>query len=239
MNNAATNYVFGRKYKPSIVNGMVAYWKLKANSNDSIGSLNGTNTNISFIDNYASFASGNPSLIDFGDSNLFSFTDNINDKPFSFSIWVNFGTIIAGSSYTVFSKQLSGSAREYFLSLQASGELWFSLFQFNVATPVLRARCNLPGGFQNNTWYHIVGTYTANKLSSGLKFYVDTVSYSTEGGPISGMSNTASPLRLGVVNANLQQFRGKLKEFALFDRVITNVEINYAYNRGLSAQHLF
>ena len=244
MNNAATNYVFGRKYKSSVINGLVAYWKLNANSNATVGGINGTNTNISFVSggivgNAASFASGTPSLIDFGDSDLFSFTDGTNDKPFSFSIWVNFGTIAPATNYTVFSKQLSGSAREYFLALQPSGELWFSLFQYNVTTPVLRARASISGGFQNDTWYNVIGTYNGNKTSTGLKLYINKILQATESSSISGMSNTASPLRLGVVNTNIQQFRGKLAELAIFDRVITTSEINYIYSRGISGQHLF
>lgn len=243
--NLATNYVFGRKYKLSIINGLVAYWKLNANSNDSIGSLNGTNTNISFLSggivgNAASFASGTPSLINFGDNDLFSFTDGTNDKPFSFSLWVNFGNLIAGTYYNVFSKQLDNSRREFYLQLHGgSGNLWFQLFQFNSTTSITVQ--NAPsGGFQSNTWYHVVGTYNGTKNGSGLALYINKIpTFGSSDVSYPGMSNTTSTLRLGVVNANSFQFRGKLAEFAIFNRVITTSEIDYIYNRGISGQHLF
>lgn len=222
--------VYARQKGKIPLDAYIGYWKLGVNSNDSVGGLNGTNTNINFISNSADFSTGTPSLVNFGDNDAFSFTDGTNDKPFSFCVHVNMGTIVAGTFYNIFSKQASSSVKEFYLQFHSSGEFWFLIQNNTTANNNIGTRTLVSSyPIASNTWYRIIGTYDGSKTLAGIKLYVEAINMTNDlnAGTYTGMSNTTAPLRLGVINSNSFQFRGKQKQFALFNRVLTDNEIAY------------
>lgn len=229
MSTLATT-VFAHQKGKIPLDAFIGYWKLGVDSKDSVGGLNGTNTNVNFISNSADFSTGTPSLVNFGDNDVFSFTDGTNDKPFSFCIHVNMGTIVDGTYYNIFSKQTSSSVKEFYLQYHIGGEFWLLIQNNTTANNSIGRRTNVSSyPISSNTWYRIIGTYDGSKMIEGVKLYVESVNM--EGylntGTYTGMSNTTAPLRLGVINSNAFQFRGKQKQFALFNRVLTDKEIAY------------
>lgn len=244
---AMHNLVFGRKYNPFKLSDFIAYWKLNTNSNDSIGSLNGTNTNITFstatgsaYSNAATFNTDTPAVVNFGDSDLLSFTDGLgNDKPFSGSIYVNFGTIVPSTFYEIFSKQSSNSLREYDMQLHSSGEVWFRVTNLDSNNNIGKAVIPV-GGFLSNTWYHIAFSYNGDKTYSGVRMWLNKLETNENiiNGTYTGMLNTTSPLRLGVLNSNALQFKGQQCQFALYNRVLTQTDVDYLYTQMINGQNI-
>lgn len=240
-----TSYIFGRKYGADFLEGLVAYYPLNSNANDSINGYNGTQVGTPTfvsgkVDNAINF--GNDTIVRYvniADNNDFSFTNGTTDVPFTISTWVNFSSFSSTGNWLINKRNTTSGGDEWQLIITPTGEIRFYKFQFNlntsyqiVATPASTIALN--------TWYHITVTDAGTANINDCKIYVNgvlnTVTRTTIG-TYTRMNNGSSLVRLGMsswnaVDANLKH-RGLLDEIAIWkNRELTATEVLELYNKG-------
>ena len=244
---ARRRMLMNRSLAPVPASNITHYWKLNGNSLDSVSDAHGTNTNITFssvdalVGQSAVFGAITPSLINFGDRNSFSFTNEVNGLPFSISIWINASALPTGPTdqLAVLSKQTNTSTREYLLSIEGSNNKTVASLRNSTATTraINSAENN---SIVTNTWVHYLITGDGSTGISGIDLYKNGVLQSSKIAIdiYTGMTNTVAPLRLGVVNANAFNFKGKMCQFAIFNKVLNLNEVNSVYQKGKNGQNL-
>lgn len=209
------------------------------------------------------------------DSNTLSFTDNTSDKPFSVSVWARIvdktSTAAGGAACgkVDFDGQPDGTrANEYLVRFEpanASGGR-IGLYLYDLDTPSggnsgaqLRAFSADNTLIQNNTWHHLVCTYSGNPdfganntnttlVSSGIKIYLDGQSIpATEErtGKYSQMHNAAGNFSIGSMGeivdneteaidpqGHLRVFKGKIADVCVFNKELSATEVSEVYNSG-------
>jgi len=216
------------------VAGLVSYYKLdEASSNqviDSWGANHGTNNGATIgvpgkIGNSFSFNNTLSNRISIPDSNNFSFTNGVNDIPFSFSFWFNTEAITVDQM--IINKL--AAQREWYLYL-VGGKMRIYL----EGNGSMYAE---GGSFQNNNWYHCVVTYDGSKTPSGFKIYINNteISLTTSNSNYTGTINGSDSVIIGNHGNQTSNigFKGKIDELGIFKNKALNVgEISAIYNNG-------
>jgi hypothetical protein len=95
------------------------------------------------------------------------------------------------------------------------------------------------GGFQTNTWYHVVATYDATSNSNNAEMFVDGQSIGTH------TFANLQPIvfnqgHIGAWNSNSREFDGLLDEFAIYNSVLSPQRIQDHYDASIAPlQHLY
>lgn len=212
---------------------IVSHWRFDTNSNDFVGSNNGTDTDITYasgkVSNAASF-NGTTSRIDFGvNASLRIFTDG-SDKAGSITGWVKFDST-AGTQYILNKRGVvATSDREYWV-FYTGGELRFVLFDQANGGNIRVAYTWTP---TTGVWYHIACVYNGNGASSGMTMYVDGVSVGTQTSTGTYVSQVGGvgELVMGELNSGGSFFAGDLDEFTFWDLDLTPVQIGLIKDEG-------
>lgn len=217
---------------------LVAYYNFNDNANDITGKNNGT------VIGSPSYRSGvTVKAIDFeNNSNLnhidipssidLSFTDNVNDIPFTFSFWINTASI-SGTGNWLINKRNTSADCEYQIVLAGTNNLYVELANPSF-TSYLSVYATLPS---LSTWHHVVVTYSANKKSSGILIYINGISQKTTSvGPANytGMKIGNFIMRVGNTAWAADQarkHRGLIDELVIWkNRELKPIEISRLYN---------
>lgn len=212
----------------ALTDNLVAYYKLDGNSNDSVGSNNGTDTNISYvagkINNSASL-NGSSSYIQTPYSNASSEFTNV--------FW--FKCAASTTSNQTLSGQTTSALLKY----------WFLIGRNNHPT-FPRKLVALVGGGTALTMYGTTNVDDGNwhmgaiVLKSGASaLYVDgnledsdTTSYT--------VPTTSMPTHyFGKTGDNDSYLNGLLDESGIWSRALTSTEITQLYNSGAGLQYPF
>lgn len=194
--------------------GLLTWWAGENNAIDSVNSLNGN------LLNGATFAAGKQ-------GQAFSF-DGVDDcvevadtallRPAQVSLeaWVypqNAG-VLAG----LVSKEPPPAVVQngYGFRQRSDNRFWFVLGRegagaFTASTTLLAA----------NQWYHLVGTYDG----ANINLYVNGKLESTT--PVGAVAiDSLSPIRMGRLNSDIEPFNGKLDEVRVYNRALSEREVN-------------
>ena len=169
------------------------------------------------------------------DSNDFSFTDGVNDLPFSVSFWANFTSYDPGFSggAWLLSKRDNSTNEEYQI-MSYQNELAFVLFSGGGSANILNARIAYPPPI--GSWHHYTFTYDGSATFAGLKIYIDGVSQSltnNSSGTYTGMINGTQDVNIGSQSwqPSAASFEGKLDETHIWkNRELTASEVLDVYN---------
>lgn len=230
--------VAGNSYSQNLMDGLVSCYTFSGNANDGSGNENhGTIHGVTL----AADRFGNP-------NQAYSFngsTDNrisiptapiVVNKDYSFSVWVN-PAVIPGSgvSATIVSIGKPTEAfhngltlTNHYASAQMTG---WTCGGTNIGTPsaVTTFTNTLP---LPNTWYHIVMV----RNSANLLLYVNGILSGTDytGGtsPYFYQDN-ATVMNVGLRAHSIQPFTGIIDDFAIYNRSLTEAEIQILYQQGL------
>ncbi len=218
---------------------IVSYYKLDSNSNDFVGSNNGTPTDITYttgIVNNAAEYNNSSSIINIPDSNDLSFGNGTTDTPFSISFWVY---QISLNSTIFYTNKRDASFIEYnvYYSVSRNG---YSFALFSDSTDVSADRYILETGVtpKLNVWEHICATYDGSSNSNGLKFYIDGQSITNTNVEVTGvytaMDNTTAPLILGsfLVSPTVR-LNGRLDETLIWNKELSQNEVKDLYSKNL------
>ena len=237
----AKNYIFGRKYGSNFLTNLVAYYPLNGNSNDVINELNGINTGISYLTGNvglgANFLNDTTSRITIADTNFLSFTDGVNDIPFTMIFSVK--QTATGANFIFSKANADGTIQEYVV-LIFNNKIRFAIFT-NIS--------NWFGAEGNttlalNTWYNIVVTYDGSKLFSGIKIYINNVLQTSTNlgvGTYTGMMNTNLTPLIGnrINNFSNEAMSGMIDELYIYkNRVLSATEVSEVYTKFLAQQPL-
>ena len=239
-----SNIINSYRYASTEIDGIISYWPLSANSNDSVGSNNGTDTSISYvaggiIGDQADFSASTSANISIADSPTLSFPL----QPFSISFWFEWDSI---TTSMFFSKRdlTIASIIEYDFYYQA-GFTYFRVFSGGTNANFMRVQTGFLGTAVTGQLYNFIITYDGGTTNTGLNVYqngsINTSPppiHSTTGTFVS-MTDTATPLMLGKIQiATTFSLNGKMSEAYLFDKELTPSEALFVYNEGVAGRTL-
>ena len=201
-----------------VTRGLVSKWKLDGDATDSVGTNDGTASNVTYtggyIDQAGSF-NASTSMVDCGND------ASLNQPSWTYATWVNLDATSSGTSdIRVLGSKNAGYNDRMFWLVSWDGE-WQARVGSNAQT--------VNGGpSATGTWTHLAlrydgGTNTFSLFVDGV--LKDTNTESTLGGQ-------GSPLRIGAEAAGDRVFDGLIDEARMYDVVLTDAEIAdlYAYD---------
>jgi hypothetical protein len=213
------------------LSGAVAYWKLDGNSLDSVGSNNGSDSNIAYsisdgkVNSGANF-DGINSSIDLG--NIIS---GITD--FSICSWVKTSDAVGG--HIIFGQRDNSSTDGQFLFGMVDGKLYIFTYD-DVHTYGYADVTYSNTGFADNNWHFVC--FTSNGISG--TFYLDGTQ---DGTLIANSTVTFSSSILGEIGYDRRdgnsRWSGGIDEVAFWSRALSSAEINLLYNGGQGLQYPF
>ena len=227
--------------------GLVAYYPFDANGNDFSGNGNngvaggalpifGSNTNI----NGEVVFQNNASYFTIPDSDSFTFSDGLQDLPFTFMGWLYFRQVSVFGN-VLLDRRTTVTSGEWLFALDTNRTLYFRKYADNNATLTTVTSVAIP----LNIWQHI--TYTDDglgNLNSG-KFYINgglVGSNNSGSGTFTKMQNTTHFVRVANISSGLSvgaQHLGSMDDFYIYkNRQLTATEIQEVYNLGLNGQTL-
>ncbi len=214
---------------------LVASWQFESNFNDYTGNHNAnlfgtvTNNTSGKVGNQADFQ-GSTDYLRVADSGDFSFTDGVNDTPFSVSLWFNLDTYNAAEGVWFINKRVGTLEWQliYF------GSLKLNLFSQGAGANGLSIEFTT--SLNLGQWYHLTITYDGSETKEGLKMYLDKTSVGTqiETGTYVKMINGTSDVYLGTRSFNVTngELDGKLDEVKVYkNRELTQDEVTEMYNQ--------
>lgn len=217
----------------ALTDNLVAYYKLDSNSNDSVNSLNGSDTNISYttagiIGNGATF-NGSNSRISIADNSLLDITGDL-----TISCWVKTSSIT--NNMTIVNKGVGGATAvpyEFRFNSDAS-----------TSGRILLLRAGSDYGFAstnaravtNATMTHLVVTASGTTIT----FYVNgsSVASSVERAIPATITANSSVTEIGSRNNGLF-FNGLIDEVGIWSRALSSTEVSLVYNGGAGLQYPF
>ncbi|MCX8027655.1 MAG: SBBP repeat-containing protein, partial [Thermodesulfovibrionales bacterium] len=209
--------------------GMISWWKAEDNANDSVGTNHGT------LQNGATYATGKV-------GKAFSF-NGINQyvqvpdsasldvtTQFTLDAWIFSKGDAGGWTDKAIISKIGGSGGNngYQLGLSPVGGNWTAYCSFNASGETWPANTVVGGIVTNNTWHHIACTYDNNKL----KVYVNGVVVGTSNIGSKSVVNSSSTLRISGDDNNHAYFWGYIDEAEIYNRALTESEIEAIYLAG-------
>ena len=171
---------------------------------------------------------GTDDYIDFGDPSILSFGNSSTDSAFSISQWWYMDSAASFRGVQKFAN--SGENGEYRINTVGSGILKFSLMDSNLSNRIgLQSSSNL-NAYQS-TWINIVGTYSGNSSSSGLKVYLNSSILSTSNdnaGSYTAMHDTSEPFKIGRLSSAYAN--GKIACTQIYNKELSASEVSQNYN---------
>lgn len=216
----------------SLLQGLVAYWKLDGNSTDSKGANNGSDTDIDYSGangkiNFGAGFNGSTSRILVPDSDDW----NMDAGEFSFSIWVKRNSVgrnlffgqcnSAGHDDTVsFSMQFTDD--DFLLANYGDGLTFVSLISSETII--------------DNNWHHIVFV----RRSNTIYLYIDNV-LKDNADVTNPMNDSAYSLGIGAAGEyGGLLFNGSMDEIGVWKgHGLSDEEITLLYNKGKGLQYPF
>lgn len=199
---------------------------MDGNSTDSVGSNNGTDTNITYsaangkINNGAGFAPASTSRIVIGTG----LNATVTSSAWSFSVWVKPADLT--STYAIMGCDTNSGVRQFLFCINSAG----LYFERTGTTVPLNTTTGLSSG-----WNHIVVTYDGTKITG----YVNTTQNAQN-------NMVALPSSTNALNFGRREYpgsnyywNGAMDEFAFWNKVLTTDEISELYASGAGNQYPF
>jgi len=171
---------------------------------------------------------GTDDYIDFGDPSVLSFGNSSTDSPFSISQWWYMDSAASFRGVQKFANTNLNS--EYRLNTINSGILKFTLMDSNMSHYIGIKTSGDLSSYQS-TWINVVGTYSGNSSSSGLKLYLNGSILSTSSdnaGSYTAMHNTSEPFKIGRLTSGYAN--GKIACTHVYNRALSSNEVLHNYN---------
>ena len=230
----------------SLTGDRVSQWKLNESAGDtSVVDTAGVQNGVSSANTSVLAATGKINgafdfdlqySVEIADNALYSFGDSSNDSDFSIAAWAFVAT--TGTQQTIFSKwEDSPNLREYSFHIDPAGRLTLNLADEDTNESVsATADVALASG-----WHFVVCTYsgtgTGATAADRITLYVDSVAVNitaTNNASYVSMVNTVTKPMIGARNPTTPAFwfAGKIDNVVLFDKTLTQADVNVLYNSG-------
>ena len=214
----------------ALTTNLVSYWKLDGNSNDAVGTNNGTDTSVLYNTSYGKINQG----INVNNGNINVGTGlNAFSSAISISLWV-YQTGYPASGYGLAFNKFTNTAPYggYCINNGASTDQnWY--FQLNLGGSLKGTSAVTP---TLNAWTHLVGTYDGttmilykNGVPAGTLSTTGTINY----------QNSAQSVLIGQNGGSGAEFIGYIDEIGIWSRALTPTEVTQLYNGGAGLQYPF
>jgi surface protein len=225
---------------------LLASYSFDADFSDYTGNNNATSISLAtaglsggVVSNMANFGGGYLNILDNDD---LSFTNGVNDLPFSVSFWANFDGLNPGTGAWIWNKRGGGGTNEEYQIYFYLNEFNLALFSGGGSSSSIRASLSYvpPIG----SWHHYAVTYDGSATFAGIKIYVDGVSQTLTDNTVGtyvGMINGPRDVYVGTRAWGPGQgnFDGKLDEMHVWrDRELTSAEVLDIYNTELAGNSI-
>lgn len=221
----------------SLTTNLVSYYKMEGNSNDSVGSNNGTDTSMSYSSSYGKLGqgancNGSSGYIDLGTGLRYERT-----QAFTISFWMKSST--STSYIPIYSSQEgSGNYRgtTIWVSFAGDNRLWLEMT--SLTTNALK--CFGSSSINDGNLKHCVITYDGTSAVSGVKMYVDGIAET-----VTSSVDALSATIVGTANVHIGRrpdplyYTGDIDELAIWTRVLTATEVLELFQNGSANQYPF
>lgn len=223
MSSLRHKYYFGGQIETLVDDGLIAYYPFNGNANDESGNNHNAMFNNAVLttdrngiaDKAYSFISSNSNKISLLDKTIVPLTD------ISISFWATNANASAGANSRLFGNEDSSDSRHglglYFVS--------------GIPTLIMRNNntsydTNWNTTITNNQWY-----FYAITISSivGLKLYLNGVLKNSNVNAKSYTFANITYLNIGCTGLNALFYNGKIDEFRIYNRVLSQSEITALY----------
>jgi hypothetical protein len=215
---------------------LISYWKLDANSNDSVNSNNGTDTSITYS---AGKISNGADLNASSDKIAVATNANLEMAAQSWSFWIK--TSDATSNVNVISRYEDATKRSFRSILNnTAGEISFAWYDTSNNNTALDNTSDINDG----AWHHIVAVCDTDGSDLRTAIYVDSSQVgttATHAGSTTSIKTTggASVAFGGGNGIDASGFVGMLDEIGLWSRALTSAEVTELYNAGAGKTYPF
>jgi hypothetical protein len=211
-----------------IWSGLTNYWKFNESSGtvnyDSVGSINYTNTATMSVTGKNNYGVN----VTTAGTQLYSTTMQLMSGEFTLSMW--FKANSTGSGVHPFFQIRPSNWIEFIINVN------FSLFASIGSSGYFVCQTNDNTVPDDTNWNHYVWTYDGSGISTGSKLYIngDNKSYSVNNTNNHGSVSGSGIAYIGdyAVVPNTYPSKGSHDEFAIWNRVLSQTEINTLYNSG-------
>lgn len=232
-----SNVVVGEttEYIPTEIplSAYVNYWKYDGDVLDHIGNNDGTPTDITFVQgivNNCASLNGSSSVIKFNGYNT-----GFDGVSFSVAQWFKTSQTSPFRLLQNRGQGSIGSTKGWQISY-TSGGAWSNIFLENWSGDYL-SMDNIPYNENDNQWHHLVVTW--NTLTGTCEVYIDGIYKGSKTNILMVNSNlNGLDVLDGGSNTNGQLLEGLLDESAIFNKVLTQEEVTFAYEKGLAGESL-
>lgn len=176
--------------------------------------------------------------VDVTDNDLLSFTDGVNDVPFTINVWTYYHSLNTDFGNWLINKRLTGVLDEYqFVYSRSLNAVMFDKISQGSSGNRVRTQSSVAPAL--STWE--MWTITSDGTKFGQKIYrngVDVTASNIETGTYVKMNNTSAQVTMGVMGWNKSyaggKHKGKIDEVSLFNGTeLTPTEITDLYNGGV------
>jgi len=235
----------GKNESASAQESLLAWWKMDEGAGyyvaDSSGKNNyGTFSNNDSTSNWAKGVVGNAANFN---ANHVIHTATATESNFDFertddfaiSAWIYFDTTTFFYTIPNIISKYSGGIGWELGMVHDSEYLFFELYNGSANIDVRTAT----NSFRNDTWNHVVAMYDGSSSANGASIYINGVKQaltisSNDLGTSSILNN--APLTIGAITA-ASHWNGKMDNFKIFSRDLTDAEVLWEYNQGAPLYH--
>jgi len=173
--------------------------------------------------------------VEIPDSDVLSFGDGVDDRPFSIEAWVNMND---ATNFAIVSKGAYGSDGEYYFAVSSADKLMFELYDDSVGSTWETALYDTALTSYEGQWIHVCGTYDGRggtSANAGVKLYLNGSSVATtlsDGGTYESMENLSESVYIGRRDANYAD--GIIDDVRIYSKALSSDEVTKNYNAGKS-----
>ena len=172
----------------------------------------------------ALYFNGSSSVVTVADDDKLSFTDGVDDLPFSIGFWLKSGTTQTGS---IVSKNNSSTVYEWVVQYTSGPYIRIGIFTNGGSSNYIRGYT--ASTIPSNEWVHVAFTYDGSADATGINAYISGVvsnGLRDEVGTYTGMSNTGAPVWIGRSStAGYLAAGNQLRQVCIFNRELTASEV--------------
>jgi hypothetical protein len=178
----------------------------------------------------ALYFDGSSSVVTVADDDKLSFTDGVDDLPFSVSAWVKADDL---SNFSIAGKYgTSNATREFFVGFNSSDRLEVDVRDTSGNTAYLLADA---AETREGQWIHVAATYAGagpnsnnafTAAADGLRLYINDIAVTataSNNASYTGMSDTTQAFWIG--RQNNAYANGSIRDVKIFNRELTSTEI--------------
>tara|TARA_R110002020_G_scaffold437992_1_gene648382 strand:- start:11557 stop:15672 length:4116 start_codon:yes stop_codon:yes gene_type:complete len=174
--------------------------------------------------------------INIQDSEVLSFGDGVDDKPFSLEAWIKMDD---ATKFKIFAKGIYNTNAEYVMEVNSDDKLRLILYDEDVADTVEIAMYNTAITSYEGQWIHVCATYNGvggTSANAGIKLYINGSNVATtlsDAGTYVSMVNGSADVHIGRDDSDYA--KGLIDEPRIYSKELSASEITKNYNNGKSA----